>query len=291
MANTFVNKEIWKEALQEKLEEATAWKDAAEVTYTSDKTVHFPYRSLPDTSSYTRGAQYTPSDITVTDDTMVIDDSEIVAEFIDKADLAQNGYVNEVEMGQAQAIAINEDIEKTMLALRTQAGHSLNAGSLAGGTGTGNITVTGGATGNIAELFRLARLQIAKSRGGLAYMKRFGMTAFVDPENYEKAVSFAQKNGFMFADDALTEGQVPRLSGFTVRESNLLDSSGAGNAHAVFAVNKMLHLGILNTTYGDIDVVENPERRSGVDVVSRIDRKGKIWNNMQNFVVEAKVAV
>lgn len=286
MANTFVDKEVWKESLQEKLEENTLWKEIAEVTYTSDKTVHFPYRALPSTSSYTRGAQYTPSDITITDDTMVIDDSEIVAEFIDKADLAQNGYVNEVEMGQAQAIAINEDIEGTLAGLHSQAGLSLDDGDF-GGTNSNPYQLT---ASNPDDVFRAARKLIMEQRGGAAFANRFGLHAIVDPGNYEFIVAFAHANGFQFADDALTGGKVPVFNGFRVYESNLLDTTtDAGTTHCLFGVNKMYHLGILNTTYGDIDVIENPDRRSGIDVVSRVDRKGKIWNNMQNFVIDVEL--
>ncbi len=285
----FVNKEVWKEALQEKLEENTLWKEVAEVTYTSDKTVHFPYRDLPSASSYTRGAQYTPSVPVSTDDTMVIDDGEIVSEFMDKADLAQNGYVNEVEMAQAQAIVINEIMETTMTGTHTQAGLSLDDGDF-GGTATNPLQVTGGASGNIGTVFQKARTLIASQRGGLQYMNRFGMEAILDPQNYEYAVSYAQKNGFMFADEALGSGEVPVINGFRVRESNLLDNTtDSGTVHALFGVKKMIHLGVLNTTFGDVDVIENPDRRSGIDVISRVDRKGKIWNNMQNFVIDVEL--
>ena len=284
-----VNKEVWKEALQEKLEEATLWKTVAEVTYTSDKTVHFPYRDLPTASSYTRGAQYSPADPVSTDDTMVIDDGEIVSEFMDKADLAQNGYINEVEMGQAQGIVINEVMESTLTALHSQAGLSLDDGDF-GGTPTNPLQASGGASGNIATVFQKARTLIASQRGGIQYMNRFGMSAIVDPQNFEYIVSFAQKNGFMFADDALTGGSVPVINGFRVYESNLLDTTtDAGTVHCLFGVNRMMHLGVLNTTFGDIDVIENPERRSGIDVISRVDRKGKIWNNHANFVIDVEL--
>lgn len=285
----FINKEVFKESLQEKLEEPTLWKDTAEVTFTSDKTVHFPYRDLPTASSYTRGAQYSPTEPVSTDDTMVIDDTEIVSEFMDYADLAQNGYIDEVEMGQAQAIVVNEIMESTMTGLHTQAGLSLDDGDF-GGTATNPLAVTGGASGNIGTVFQKARTLIASQRGGLQYMNRFGMTAILDPQNYEYAVSYAQKNGFMFSDKALESGEIPVINGFKVRESNLLDNTtDSGTVHCLFGVDNMMHLGVLNTTFGSAKIVENPDRRDGVDAITRVDRKGKIWNNHQNFVIDTEL--
>ena len=286
MANTFVDKEVYKEALQEQLEELTLWKQVAEVTYTSDKVINYPYRSQPTSSSYTRGAQYTPADFTVTNDVLTIDDAEIVSEFIDKADLAQNGYVDLVEMARTHAITINEDVEATMTGLHSQAGLSLDDGDF-GGVASNPLQLT---ASNPDDLFRSARTLIAQQRGGMQYASRFGLHAIVDPANYEFIVAFAHANGFKFADDALVEGGVPQFNGFKVYESNLLDTTtDAGTAHCLFGVNKMYHLGILNTTFGDADVIENPDRRSGWDVVTRVDRKGKIWNNMANFVIDVEL--
>lgn len=290
MANAFVDKEVYKESLQEQLEEPTLWKTVSEVSFTSDKVMHYPYRSQPASASYTRGAQYTPTDVTVTDETITIDDGEVVSEFIDKADLAQNGYVDLVEMGRTHAITINEDIESTMTALYSQAGQTVADGDMGTATNGGGANEIIATSANILEVFRIARRKIVENKGA-PFMSRFGMHAILDPMNYELVVAAAQANGFNFADDALTGGKVPVVNGFRVYESNLLDTTTvADNTQCLFGVNRMYHIGILNTTFGDADVIENPDRRSGWDVVTRVDRKAIIWNNFDDFVVNVKLS-
>ncbi|MFS4438600.1 hypothetical protein ACMA5I_10330 [Paracoccaceae bacterium GXU_MW_L88] len=287
---TGVNKEEWTESLQEFLEEPKLWKEVFDVMYTSTKTFHMPYFDQGTATSYNRGSQYTRSVPESVDDIMVINDSAILPYFIDRADLAQNGYIDEVEMAREQGIALDEQMQRQIFTDIHANATDFDDGNM-GGTGGTAITVTGGAAGNIGDLFRKARTAIASSKGGLKALNSKKLMAIVPPEIYEHAVSYAQANGFQFADTSLESGKVPVINGFKIYESNLLDTTtDSGSVHCIFGVNKAMKLGILNTTFGQVVTVDDPDNRSGVGVTSRVDYGVKLRNNDKEHVLDVLVA-
>lgn len=283
MANTIVYREEWKTKLQEKLDEPKYWDKVATVTYTSTKTINNPYQNAATADSYTRGNQYTYNDVTLTNETLEIATSFVSPEFIDRADLAQSGFDVQMERAERQAQALLDQVETAVLAEYANAGNVIDGVDI--GEGAGDITVT---VSNIDDIFRVARTKIVEDKG-LNELKNKGGFAVLDPARYELAVAFAQANGFGFADSALVEGKVPVINGFEVFESNLLTTE-TSTTHLLFGVYGCIDLGLLNTTFGDIMVDENdPDNRSGISVVSRVDYGTKVFTEKANTLVEVPV--
>jgi hypothetical protein len=84
-----------------------------------------------------------------------------------------------------------------------------------------------------------------------------------------------QANGFATADRSLEKGAVQGIQymGMTHYSSNLLTA-----LHVLGGVKKMITVGILKNTYGQIMVNDkDPNNYSGISVVSRADYICKLW--------------
>lgn len=282
MANTIIYKEDWEANIQANLSENTYWKELARVDFTDSKVLHNPYKNRSATTSYTKGSQYSFADVTMTDETVDLDSRSIIAEFIDEADLGIAGYDFQMELADDQARAINEAIETEFLGSYTQATDF--DGTAIGGS-AGDITLS--AT-NIDDVVRAARREILEGRGFEMYIRN-GASIVWRPKDFELLVTYAQGQGFGFADSALTTGRVLEFGGFKHYESNLVVVE-TSTAHCLAFVNKAIHLGIYNGTYGKVKVNDqDPNLQSGVGIVSRVDMKAKIWNNMVPLVLDIQV--
>ena len=93
MSNTIIYEEEWAVKLQERLSEPTKWKEFMNVEYTNMRVLHNPYMSDATVQSGTRGTGYTPQDASQTDESVTISTYKILPQVIDRADLAQSGYL------------------------------------------------------------------------------------------------------------------------------------------------------------------------------------------------------
>ena len=290
MAQTIVYREEWVTKLQERLEEPKFAMEIGLVDFTNTKVMHNPYRNTSTANSNTRGTQYTVDEIVVTDQTIDINLYYDAVEFIDKADLAQSGLVSQMEMAASQADALMDVVEIEFLKEHANAGASIDDGDLATATNGGNGNPIILSATNVLEVVRIARRKIVANKG-LLELKRKGSTIVWSPEQYELLVAAAQGLGFTTSDTALASGTVGVYGGFKHIESNLLDATtDAGTTHAIAMIDKSISIGILKGTYGAVTVVENPDRRSGFDVASRIDFQTKIWSQKAPLVVDINIA-
>ena len=283
MANTIVYKEDWTVKLQETLDAPVFWKDVCRVEYTTSKVLHNPYQSKSSASSYTRGAQYSFADFTLTDESVNINTSYVIPEFIDEADRAQTGYDLQMERAVRQGEEINLTIEEAFV------GDYANLTSFDNtelGGGAGDITVS--AT-NIDDVVRAIKKKIFTANGQREYARNGGFIIW-DAKRFELLESFAQANGYATADIALKGGMSSGFDymGFTHYVSNSLTTE-TSTTHVIAGVKKMYHLGILSTTYGKIKIDEEPNRQSGVGIISRVDFKGKAWNNVKPLLYDIQV--
>ena len=77
--------------------------------------------------------------------------------------------------------------------------------------------------------------------------------------------------------------------GFTHYVSNSLVTVST-TTHIIAGVKKKYHLGILSTTYGQVIVDEkDPNRQSGIGIISRVDYKGKAWVNIKPMLYDVQV--
>lgn len=279
-----IYKEDWTVKLQEILDAPTFWKDVARVDYTSSKVLHNPYQTKSSASSYTRGAQYSFADFTITDDNVNINTSFVIPEFIDRADMAQTGYDMQMERAQRQGEEINLTIEEGFLG--DYAALTLFDNTELGGA-AGDITAN---ASNIDDIVRSIKKKIWTANGHREYARNGGFIIW-DPKRFELLEAFAQANGFNTADKALMGGANQGgfdYMGFTHYVSNSLTTE-TSTTHIIAGVKKMYHIGILNTTYGEVVVDEEPNRQSGWGIISRVDYKGKAWVNIKPLLYDVQV--
>lgn len=272
--NTLVYAEDWAIALQERLSEPNKWKLVCNVEYTDTKVLHNPYMTDAVVQTGTRGSAYTQQAIVTTDDSISIDTFDILPQLIDRADLAQQTYVQQMSLADSQGILLNEAIETAMMAAFAQ---WTNFGDTGGGIlGLSSNPITVSST-NIDDIIRGIKREIRKANGE-TLMNRYGAFIIWRPVDFELLEAFEQANGFMVADTALLQGTTQGHLYMGVRHFST-NKYTAG--HLFGGVMNLFHLGICKSTYGQIVVDSEPATSGGavsaIAVISRVDFKFKAW--------------
>ncbi len=284
MSNTIVYAEEWTIKAQEKLSEPNKWKDVCKVEYTDTRVLHNPYITDPVVQSGTRGSAYTHQDITLTDDNVTISDFKILPQLIDRADLAQQTFVKQMELAERQAVLLNEAIETAMLASHASWTDFDNASI---GGGAGNITVS---ASNIDDIIRGIKREIREGNGE-ELLNQFGGFIIWRAADFELLEAFMQANGFNTADYALKNGS---LQGVLYMGLNHYSSNKHTAGHLFAGVKNVFHLGIVKSTYGQIVIDQEPATNSGavsgVGIVMRVDYKFKAWNKTVPILFDILVA-
>lgn len=288
MANTFntgVHKEDWTTKLQERLDKPESWKEVADVAYTDNYIVNNPYMSTEfSAQTGTRGTAYGFSDMTLTNDALTISTKKIVPVFVDRADLAQITYVNQMEIAERQGALLSDVIETAMLADHanwTDVGDS-------SGTVTSGVTTqfTVSAT-NIDDIVRGCR-RIVNVANGNDLMERNGLFFVWRPTDLEALEQFAQANGFNLADVALKDG-IPVKGFYYLGAYHYISNSHTAN-HVFAGVRKVFRIGILRSTWGQIVVTQDPNMQSGIGVISRADYGVKTPAGLSTILLDVNVA-
>lgn len=285
VVNTLVYAPEWSIKLQERLASPTIWKDICRVEYTDSKVLVNPYLTDASVQVGTRGSAYTMQAVVQTEEQVLIDTYRILAQFIDRADLAQSTYVRQMELADSQGVLLNETIAAAVFANYDSA-TAFDQDTLFGTTGTQGSSITVSAA-NIDDII-LAMKRRIRIADGESLMNRYGAFIVWRPADFEKLESFMMANGFVTADTALRggAGQAVTYMGVTHYSSNLLTAG-----HLIAGVKNVYHLGICKSTYGQIMVDEkDPGRTSGVSVVSRVDFKPMIWLKTKPVIFDIKVS-
>lgn len=285
--NTILYQVEWTVKLQERLNAPQNWKDVCRVEYTDTRTITNPYLTDFTVQTTARNSSYTHQNVTITTDATTISDIAILPIAIDRADLAQQTYLRQMEMAEIQAVQLGEKLESAMLAEYT---NMTDFGDTGGGVlGLAATQITVSAT-NIDDIIRGLRREIYKANGANLLARNGGFIVW-RPADAEYLEQFMQANGFVLADKSLKEGFVAGVDfmGFTHYVSN----SHTAN-HLIAGVKKALHLGICKSTYGQVVVDEEPATADGavsaVAVISRVDYKYKVWNKMLPILFDVNVA-
>jgi hypothetical protein len=287
MANTYnsgVYPEEWATRLQERLDKPMNWKEMGDVIFSDTKIFNLPYMSTEFASQTgTRGTAYGFSDFTLTNDTIDIATKKLVPVFVDRADMAQMPLVNQMEIADRQAALLGDDIETAMLADHAEwTDFGDNAGSFETGTAT-QITVS--AT-NIDDIVRSIRREVT-SANGEDMANRFGLGFVWRPADFEKLEQFAQANGFNLADAALENG-IDR-GYYLLGAYHYVSNSHAAN-HVLAGVRKIIKIGILRTTWGQIVVTPDPNLQSGQGIIARADYDVMTPDGHATLVFDVNVA-
>jgi len=286
VANTLVYKEDWATKLQARLNEPNKWKDICKVEYTNTRVLNNPYiANLTVQSGLNRGSAYTFQALSETNETRTINVRRDVSVFIDRADFAQSGYLKQMELAERMGIHMDESIETYVLLIGSTAGQleTLRASDLPGGSGT-SITVS---QTNVDDIIRTVTQFIYTARGG-GELSRNGGYIVWRPADFSLLTAFAQANGWNTADNALKSGVRDgfHYMGFDHYVSNNLPS---GRLQA--GVKKILHLGILRDTYGQLMVDDkDPGQLSGFGFNLRTDMVITNWEQKGSLVFDIAVA-
>lgn len=284
--NTIIYEEYWAVKLQERLAEDNKWKRICRVEYTDTKVLHNPYMTDASVQTGTRGSAYTHQAITVTDESVTIDTFDILPQLIDRADLAQQSYVRQMELADSQGVLLGEAIETAMMAAHAS---WTNFGDTGGGVlGLAATAITVSAS-NIDDIIRGIKREIRKANGE-SLMNRFGAFIVWRPEDFELLEAFEQANGFNSADTALIEGTTQGHLYMGVRHFST-NKYAAG--HLFGGVMNLFHLGICKSTYGQIVIDQEPATSggavSGIAVVSRVDFKYVAWTKTKPVLFDINV--
>ncbi len=283
--NTGSYPETYADMLQERLDHPTNWKEFCDVIYSDVKIFNMPYMSTEfAVQTGTRGTAYGFSDFTLTNDTIDIATKVLVPVYIDRADLAQLGsLVNQQSIATRQASMLMERIEQRLLADSsewTDVGDS--AGVVTSGV-TAQITVS---ASNIDDIVRGIR-RIVTVANGEEMANRYGIGFIWRPTDFEFLEQFAQANGFNLADAALKNG-VDR--GYYLLGAYHYVSNEHTANHVLCGVRKIIKIGILRTTWGQVVVTQDPGLQSGLGIISRADFDVMTPNGLATIVFDLNVA-
>src|SRR3990167_3030523 len=186
MANTFNTgsyEQVWATKLQERLTGPTNWKEICEVIYSDTQILNLPYMSTEySLQSGTRGTAYTHSDFALTNDTLTINNMDIVSVFQDRADLAQSNLATAAEHGARMGDFVSERVEDLFLAQATSMTDFGSDGSGGFGLYATQITVT---VANIDNIIRAIKRVIVNAKGN-KLARKYGIFIVWRPEDYEK---------------------------------------------------------------------------------------------------------
>lgn len=279
-----VYKNEYETRLQERLSEETVWKRICNVEYTDTYTLHNPYLTDVTANTGTRGSAYTPEAITTTDDSFNISTFKIAAQYIDRADLAQKTFKGWMDLADNQGTLLNEAIETAMYAAHASYTDFDNASI---GGGAGNITVS---ESNVDDIIRAMKREIREANGE-SRAQRNGMFIVWRPADFEKLEAYAQAQGYNSADDILINGT---RQGFRYMGVEHFSSNKLTAGHLFGGVQKVLHLGICKSTYGQVNEIEDPVvsggQISGVGINSRVDFGFKAWSKIAPILFDILVA-
>ena len=266
-----VYQEEWATKLQERLSENNKWKEICKVEYTDTKVLHNPYMADAAVQNGTRGSAYTHQAVSQTDETIDINTFKILPQLIDRADLAQSTYTNQMTLAERQGTLIDEAIETAMLAEHAQWTNFDNASI---GGSAGNITVS---ISNIDDIIRGIKREIREANGE-DLMNRNGAFIVWRAADFELLEAYVQANGFSTADGALKNGT---NQGFKYMGVEHYSSNKHTAGHLFAGVKDVFHLGICRSTYGQIVIDSEPATSggavSGIGVITRADFKFKAW--------------
>lgn len=284
MANTIIYAEEWAIKAQERLSENNKWKEICKVEYTDMRVLHNPYITDATVQTTARGSAYTHQDVTITDESVTISDIGILPQLIDRADLAQTTFADQMQLADSQAVLLNEAIETAMYA--AHAGFT-NFDNASIGGAAGNITVS---EANVDDIIRGMKREIREANGE-ALMDRNGAFIVWRPADYEKLEAYVQAQGFNTADFALKNGI---KQGFMYMGVEHYSSNKLASGHLFGGVKKLLHLGIVKSTYGQVVVDQEPATadgaKSAIAVIMRVDYKFKVWTKVAPVLFDILVA-
>lgn len=268
VANTITYETIYEDALQDRLDHPTTWKEMCDVTISDTRVISSSYWSTtPSVQTVTRGTGHSMQTFVETAETLTVSTGRDLGLFVDWGDLAQSPWTKPVELFERIGALLNEFIEANVLAQHASWTDFDNASI---GGAAGNITVS---ASNIDDIIRGIKREIREANGQ-SMMNQYGVGFIWRAADFELLEAFVQANGFMTADAALKNGTV---EGLEYMGCDHYWSNDHTANHVFAGVKKIQRLGILRGTYGRAHTIDFPASDgtttylSGRSFYSRVD--------------------
>lgn len=267
VGNTITYATVYDDALQDRLDHPTTWKEVVKVEIKDTKVTSSSYMSTtPSVQTVTRGVGTALQAFGETAETLDIATGRELGVYVDLADLAQSTWTKPVELFNRIGALLNEYIEGAVLA---QYGSWTDFGLASiggGGAATDQITVS---ASNIDDIIRGVKREI-RENNGQAQMNMNGAFFVWRAADFELLEAFVQANGFSTADEALRNGTVEGLRYLGV--DHYWSNDHTAN-HVYAGVKKTQRLGILRGTYGQAHVIDFPAYGGTADTSSFLSGK------------------
>jgi len=257
------------------------------VIMTNNKLYNYPYMAtVPAAVSLTRDTAFTWTANAITNEQLDVATPYVANTHIDVADMAQCRYENQMEYADLFGKELNEQVEYAVL------GNYANCTDFdkdlmdTGTAGTTNITVT---TENIDNICGALIREIREANGG-DLLNRNGAFIIWAAADYELLESWARVNGYNTADDIIVNGIKVGTKYLGVEHYY---SNKHTSRHLLGGVKKLFHVGILNATYGKVDIVPFPASTSNlysIGIASRIDYGIKVFANYKPLLFDIQCA-
>lgn len=176
-------------------------------------TVHKPHYSTLSAQAYVKGTDVTIADWTTTDETLVVDQFQVVPFYMDDVTQLQSLYAHDSNLVVDAAFRLRDIVDTDILGEYANAGNTVDNATLGGSAG--DITAT---TSNIIEIFSRTR-QVLREANVEEDQAWFFV---VDPKRAELIERTLASSGFNVADATLRNGYAGDFLGFRVYVSNNL---------------------------------------------------------------------
>jgi hypothetical protein len=257
VVNTITYETSYEDALQDRLDHPTTWKEMCDITISDTRTVVSSYMSsTPTTQPVTRGTGVSLQTFAEGSDNFTISTGRDIGIYVDWGDLAQSPWTKPVELFDRIGALLNEYVESAVLGQHASWTNIGDNGS--GGVVLGSTALTVSAT-NIDDIIRGVKREI-RNASGQAKMSQFGVGFVWRATDFELLEAFIQANGFDTADKALVEGTVEGLH-YLGADHYWSNDYTAG--HIMAGVKKQQRLGILRGTYGMAHTIDFPAADTG----------------------------
>lgn len=213
MANSVsaAHPEYWARRMQRKHYKSDVWRAIANMEEKAmmkrGDVVHRPRRSDLTVADYTRGTAISMTDLTVTDESMNIDQQKVIGFYMDDFDALQSNYRLANEYADEAAVRLGNSIDGDVLGEYDQAASSLTAVTLS----TSNV------------LTQIAAAAKALDAQNVAMDERF---AVVSPQFKQVLVEYLAGQASDLGDSTGLNGHIGKFYGFDIHVSNQLGWSG-----------------------------------------------------------------
>jgi hypothetical protein len=204
-------------------------------------TIHFPYLSETEAEDYTPGSTIIVNNASATDESLVVDEAKVVANYIDDVEAMQANYSYQLDIADNAGYKLKDAIDTAVLSHVSAAASGLYYASSAAPISHAAIaTVTAGAaitatSANIIEVFASARKALRKQN-----VEEAGDWCVVTTPEVAMAMEIVgTEKGFSVADATLRNGFAGKFLGFEIYISNNLPAN-----YNYFGRKGMIHLAV-----------------------------------------------